>query len=249
MVDVAVTGPYGERFHEVLTDDALRVEAAATRSRLGPGSRGGRHAHRLRPARVLPWCQYGHRSSALRPGLRRGDSERPGLLRRTERPQRPRGRGGRLREAHDRRIRCGRGRDRRRQRGRLRLVDEGVCRDASRRPSVQRAGGAFRLIRARPLRVAVYPRATTPATWHMHRVCGLRRGRCSRPSRSSRYRRSRTCSSPPTLAAYAHGRRHQRLGESIALAQTVEVVDASIRGLHPVVLTTPRRHPCPLAKR
>jgi malate synthase len=32
MVDVAVTGPYGERFHEVLTDDALQFLAALHRA-------------------------------------------------------------------------------------------------------------------------------------------------------------------------------------------------------------------------
>jgi glycolate oxidase iron-sulfur subunit len=41
----------------------------------------------------------------------------------------------------------------------------------------------------------------------------------------------------------------RRLGESIALAHTVEVLDASIRGLHPDTFGAPRQQPSPPVKR
>ena len=108
----------------------------------GRAARGRRHADRLRAARVLPRRQRGHRPGARRRGLRRRRPARAGLLRRavaSTTAARPRRR--RFARRLHRQLRRRRRRARRGQRGRLRLVDEGVRRAAGRRPGVRRAGG------------------------------------------------------------------------------------------------------------
>ena len=110
----------------------------------GAATRGGRHAHRLRAARVLPRRQRRDRAGARRRGLRRRHPARPGLLRRAQRAQRARAEAQAFARRLIDELRGGRGRARRRQRRRLRLVDEGVRRPARRRARVRRAGAPVR---------------------------------------------------------------------------------------------------------
>ena len=129
--------------------------------------------------RVLPRRQRRDRAGAGAGGLRRRHPARPGLLRRAERAQRPRGGGAGVRPPHGRHVRGGRGRARRGQRGRLRLVDEGVRRAAA--PTTRRTptGG-----RRSPPRCATSPRCSPssgrsptrhplPVTVAYHDACHL----------------------------------------------------------------------------
>ena len=211
-----------------------------------------------------------------------------GLLRRAVRAQRPRAGGAGLRPGADRRVRGRRRRAGRRQRGRLRLVHEGVRRAARRRPGVRGPRGRLRRQGARRRRVARRARAggrrgtrcrspsptTTPATWRTPRASAPSRASCCGRSRAWSWPRSprrrsaaarpasTTCSTrsrprelgdrkagnvlatgaellvtanPGCLMQIAASLRRQ--GGRIGLAHTVEVLDASLRGLPVAQLT------------
>ena len=127
-----------------------------------PASRG-RPADELRPARVLPAKSMPPRSgcwparavmSLIPPD--------PGLLWCVERAQRARAGGGRLRPRTDRRLRAGRRGLRGGQRGRLRVLDEGVRRVAGRRSGLCGAGRTVRGRRTRHLGAALSKSARSP---------------------------------------------------------------------------------------
>ena len=214
-----------------------RAAAAAGATRLPAGCRAARrpagrrrHAHRVRPERVLPRGQRGDRAGARGRGLRGDHPATARLLRRVKRPQRTRGGGETVRARPDRHLRGEPDRLLRRQRRRLRVVPEGV-----RRPAARRTGDAERaddfaakvrdlseiLVELGPVAERHPLRSpsptTTPATWATPRACARSPVRCCAaspawscarsPTRRSAAVRpaSGTCStpSPPRSSAIA----------------------------------------------
>ena len=138
--------------------------AARARARAWHPAGRGRHAHRMRAVRVLPPGERRDRPGARGRGLRRDHPARAGLLRRAVAALRPGGRGGRLRPAHDRPVRAGRGGRDRGQLGRMRFGHEGVRAAAGPgRPGMGRARGRHERPGPGPGRVPGRDRAGGPA--------------------------------------------------------------------------------------
>ena len=130
----------------------------------GTPARRRRHAPRLRPARVLPRRQRGHRPRPRRRGLRR---HRP--ARRRAAAARSSSHNGREEEAQavrprtDRGVRGGRRRRPRGQLGRLRVGDEGLRRTSSRTSPRRRSGRGADRQGPRRRRVPRRARARSPS--------------------------------------------------------------------------------------
>ena len=184
---------------------ALRVDARAHARQRRPAA-DGRPADRLRAAPRLSARQRGDRQRARGRRLRRGRAAGAGLLRRAGAARGPARRGARLRAPHDRGLRARRRRAHRRQRRRLRIVDEGVRRAAGRRsargPSARarsRRGCATspRSSRSsarrgrRGIRSRCASRITTPVTSRTRRASASRRAICC-----GRFPASSSCRSP-----------------------------------------------------